>query len=130
MPAVSVLLLCFSFKSFGCFAYKNFMSIMLIFYCAFFARSEKAASCLLPNTCLGIATLIIAKFESIEVGLTWDRVSTSPSPDDNFSFSWVLGMLVIQSLIFGVITWYVHLINKNVSIISNTLHLSCGILVN
>lgn len=70
-------------------------------------RSEKAAACLLPNTCLGIATRIIAKFESIEVGLTWDRVSASPSPDDDFSFSWVLGMLIIQSIIFALITWYI-----------------------
>lgn len=71
------------------------------------SRSEKAAACLLPNTCLGIATRIIAKFEIREVGLTWSRVSESPDPDDDFSFDMVLGMLIIQSLIFGVITWYV-----------------------
>ena len=69
-------------------------------------RSEKAAVCLLPNSCLGIAVRIFAKFESNEVGLTWDKVSSSPSPDDDFSFSWVLGMLIIESLVYAVITWY------------------------
>ncbi|XP_015769367.1 PREDICTED: ATP-binding cassette sub-family A member 3-like [Acropora digitifera] len=48
-----------------------------------------------------------AKFESNEVGLTWDKASFSPSADDDFSFSWVLGMFVIQSLFYAVITWYV-----------------------
>lgn len=71
------------------------------------SRSEKAAVCLLPNSCLGIAVRIFAKFESNEVGLTWDKVSSSPSPDDDFSFSWVLGMLIIESLVYAVITWYV-----------------------
>ena len=72
-----------------------------------FDRAEKAASCLLPNTCLGIATRIIAKFETLEVGMTWDQVSRSPSPDDDFSFSWVLGMFAIQIAIYGILTWYV-----------------------
>ncbi|KAJ7352721.1 hypothetical protein OS493_034326 [Desmophyllum pertusum] len=71
------------------------------------SKGEKAAACLLPNTCLGIATRIIAKFESLEVGLTWGRVSRSPSADDDFSFDMVLGMLVVQSLVYGIITWYV-----------------------
>lgn len=70
-------------------------------------RGEKAASCLLPNTCLGIATRIIAKFESLEVGLTWSRVGRSPAPDDDFSFAYVLGMFIVQSIIYGIITWYV-----------------------
>jgi len=71
------------------------------------SRGEKAASCLLPNTCLGIATRIIAKFESLEVGLTWSRVGRSPAPDDDFSFAYVLGMFIVQSIIYGIITWYV-----------------------
>lgn len=68
----------------------------------------------MPNTCLGIATRIIAKFEIREVGLTWSRVSESPDPDDDFSFDMVLGMLIIQSFIFGVITWYVGFICSTV----------------
>ena len=79
-------------------------------------RGEKAASCLLPNTCLGIATRIIAKFESIEVGLTWSRVGSSPSPDDDFSFAYVLVMLIVQSIIYGIITWYdMNLTGNNVN---------------
>ena len=97
------------FLYFCCLVFFPFFKSVL-FYCCI-VRSEKAAACLLPNTCLGIATRIIAKFESIEVGLTWDRVSASPSPDDDFSFSWVLGMLIIQSLIFAIITWCVILIS-------------------
>ena len=78
-----------------------------LFSFCFYCRAEKAASCLLPNTCLGIATYIIARFESNEVGLTWDKVSASPTPEDDFSFSMVLGMLIIQSIIYGIIAWYV-----------------------
>ena len=83
--------------------WSHFSLFSLRFYC----RAEKAASCLLPNTCLGIATYIIARFESNEVGLTWDKVSASPTPEDGFSFSMVLGMLIIQSIIYGIIAWYV-----------------------
>ena len=83
--------------------WSNFCLFSFRFYC----RAEKAASCLLPNTCLGIATYIIARFESNEVGLTWDKVSASPTPEDDFSFSMVLGMFVVQSIIYGIIAWYV-----------------------
>ena len=83
-------------------------------------RGEKAASCLLPNTCLGIATRIIAKFESLEVGLTWSRVSRSPAPDDDFSFAYVLGMFIVQSIMYGVITWYV--LDLTVSNIVNCMY--------
>lgn len=88
--------------------YQNLILIPLwSFFFLFYCRAEKAASCLLPNTCLGIATYIIARFESNEVGLTWDKVSASPTPEDDFSFSMVLGMLIIQSIIYGIIAWYV-----------------------
>lgn len=88
--------------------YQNLMLILLLsFSFCFYYRAEKAASCLLPNTCLGIATYIIARFESNEVGLTWDKVSASPTPEDDFSFSMVLGMFIIQSIIYGIIAWYV-----------------------
>ena len=87
-----------------------FIDISILFSTSFINnchRGEKAASCLLPNTCLGIATRIIAKFESLEVGLTWSRVGSSPSADDDFSFAYVLGMFIVQSIIYGIITWYV-----------------------
>ncbi|KAJ7376779.1 hypothetical protein OS493_032513 [Desmophyllum pertusum] len=70
-------------------------------------RPQKAGSCLLPNTCLGIAAKLFAQFETQRRGISWKEVSGFPSPDENFNMAWVFSMLLAQCAIFATITWYV-----------------------
>ena len=71
----------------------------------FLDRAEKAASCLLPNTCLGIGVQIIASFEDLQVGVQWSSISDPPSIDENFSLGSTMMMMLVQSLICGILTW-------------------------
>ena len=68
-------------------------------------RSQKAGACLLPNTCLGIASKLFTQFETMRVGISWEEVSGYPSPDENFNLGWVYLLFLAQCAIFGTITW-------------------------
>lgn len=68
-------------------------------------RSQKAAACLLPNTCLGIGVQIIAKLEELQVGVQWDSISKPPTIDENFSLSLVMIMMLVQAAVCWILTW-------------------------
>lgn len=65
----------------------------------------KAASCLLPNSCLGIMIHIISQRESSQVGVTWDNVSENTSVDDNYTLGQAFGMLIFDCILYGILTW-------------------------
>ena len=68
-------------------------------------RSQKAAACLLPNTCLGIAVQIFTKLEAAQVGVTWKNFADPPTADDNFSLALVWLMMIVQCLVCWILTW-------------------------
>ncbi|XP_057304734.1 phospholipid-transporting ATPase ABCA3-like [Hydractinia symbiolongicarpus] len=67
----------------------------------------KAASCLLPNSCLGIMIHIISQRESSQVGVTWDNLSENTSVDDNYTLGQAFGMLIFDCILYGILTWYI-----------------------
>ena len=67
-----------------------------------------AISCLLSNTALGFGVEIIARLEQRTVGLLWSNVGNPITLDDSFNMAWVLGMLVIDSVLYMTIAWYVN----------------------
>eukprot|EP00794_Sanderia_malayensis_P017576 gene17576-19328_t len=71
------------------------------------SKSSKAAACLLPNTCLGIAVQIITKFEAAQTGVQWSTFADPPSVDDNFSLAATVLMMFVQAFICWVLTWYI-----------------------
>eukprot|EP00794_Sanderia_malayensis_P017572 gene17572-19324_t len=88
------------------FIFFLFYSVSMIFF-SFALRSAKAALCLLPNTCLGVGVQVITKMEAARVGVQWSTLNDPPSIDDNFSLSMVFLMMLVQSFMWWVITWYV-----------------------
>lgn len=74
---------------------------------ALFYRSQKAAACILPNTCLGIGVKILTQLESVQVGGQWKNISDHASIDDNSSLILVITMFLSQSMLWLIITWYV-----------------------
>ena len=68
-------------------------------------RSAKASICLLPTSCLGIATRIIMTFEGNKIGVQWSNVADVVSADDSFSLALVLVMFLVECLLFGTLTW-------------------------
>ncbi|EDO48951.1 predicted protein [Nematostella vectensis] len=71
------------------------------------SQSAKASMCLLPNTCLGIGATLIARLEGFKTGASFSNLASSPSADDHFSLAWVLGMMIISSLVYLILTWYI-----------------------
>ena len=67
----------------------------------------KAASCLLSNVAMSLGAQLIGKYEGAGTGVQWSNINRGISIDDDFTFGLVLVMFVVDSLIYGVIAWYV-----------------------
>lgn len=67
----------------------------------------KAVLCLLSNVAMAMGARLIGKFEGIGIGSQWSNINQGPSIDDDFSLDVVMVMLVVDSLIYGLIAWYV-----------------------
>lgn len=67
----------------------------------------KAASCLLSNVAMSLGAQLIGQFEGAGTGVQWSNLNHGTSIDDNFTFGLVLVMFVVDSVIYGLIAWYV-----------------------
>jgi len=65
---------------------------------------SKLGACLLPCTCFALGTDVFASFEDSQIGVTMSTVSQQAN--GNLSFGQILGMLVVDWLIYGTLAWY------------------------
>uniref|UniRef100_G3SMA0 ATP binding cassette subfamily A member 3 n=1 Tax=Loxodonta africana TaxID=9785 RepID=G3SMA0_LOXAF len=72
--------------------------------------SQKLFSCLLSNVAMAMGAQLIGKFEAKGTGLQWRNLLSPVSVDDNFSFGQVLGMLLFDAVLYGLVAWYVEAI--------------------
>uniref|UniRef100_A0A8C7CBE9 ATP binding cassette subfamily A member 3 n=1 Tax=Neovison vison TaxID=452646 RepID=A0A8C7CBE9_NEOVI len=52
-------------------------------------------------------SFMVSTFFSKGVGVQWRDLLSPVNVDDNFSFGQVLGMLLLDSVLYGLVTWYV-----------------------
>ncbi|XP_070574888.1 phospholipid-transporting ATPase ABCA3-like [Ptychodera flava] len=71
------------------------------------SSSAKAAACLLSNTCMGIASQIFAQREAQTVGVKWSNLARPVTVDDNFSMAILIVMLLVDTVLYGLVAWYV-----------------------
>ncbi|KAL5263173.1 hypothetical protein ACHWQZ_G008548 [Mnemiopsis leidyi] len=64
-------------------------------------------SCLLSSTCMGYGANIISKWETMEEGLQFSNVATQTSDLDSFTMADVMYMMLIDIVIYSLLTWYV-----------------------
>ncbi|XP_055460812.1 phospholipid-transporting ATPase ABCA3 [Psammomys obesus] len=69
--------------------------------------SQKLLSCLLSNVAMAMGAQLIGKFEAKGTGIQWRDLLTPVNVDDDFCFGQVLGMLLLDSVLYGLVTWYV-----------------------
>ncbi|XP_074202604.1 phospholipid-transporting ATPase ABCA3 isoform X2 [Camelus bactrianus] len=69
--------------------------------------SQKLFSCLLSNVAMAMGAQLIGKFEAKGTGIQWQDLLSPVNVDDDFSFGQVLGMLLLDSVLYGLVTWYV-----------------------
>ena len=78
---------------------------MILVLSVAFCRAAKSASCLLPNSCLGIMIQIISRWESKQIGVSWGNVFKATSVDDNFTLGQAFGMLILDCVLFFILIW-------------------------
>ncbi|XP_008049514.1 ATP-binding cassette sub-family A member 3 [Carlito syrichta] len=69
--------------------------------------SQKLCSCLLSNVAMAMGAQLIGKFEAKGTGIQWRDLLSPVNVDDDFCFGQVLGMLLLDSVLYGLVTWYV-----------------------
>uniref|UniRef100_A0A8C6MR11 ATP-binding cassette, sub-family A member 3 n=1 Tax=Mus spicilegus TaxID=10103 RepID=A0A8C6MR11_MUSSI len=69
--------------------------------------SQKLLSCLLSNVAMAMGAQLIGKFEAKGTGIQWRDLLNPVNVDDDFCFGQVLGMLLLDSALYGLVTWYV-----------------------
>ncbi|KAK2097333.1 ATP-binding cassette sub- A member 3 [Saguinus oedipus] len=69
--------------------------------------SQKLCSCLLSNVAMAMGAQLIGKFEAKGMGIQWQDLLSPVNVDDDFCFGQVLGMLLLDSVLYGLVTWYV-----------------------
>lgn len=69
--------------------------------------SLKTAACLIPNLGMALGSMVIGKFEGTGTGVHWDNLNSGASVDDGFSLGIVFLMMIVNSIIYGVLTWYI-----------------------
>lgn len=72
--------------------------------------SQKLFSCLLSNVAMAMGAQLIGKFEAKGTGVQWRDLLSPVNVDDDFCFGQVLGMLLLDSVLYGLVTWYVEAI--------------------
>ena len=54
---------------------------------------------------MGLAMEVISRLEQREEGLQWSNVANPLTVDDTFNIAWVIGMLIIDSIVYMLIAW-------------------------
>lgn len=54
----------------------------------------------------GFACSYIARYEQQAVGIQWSNIGSSPIPDDDFSMLKCIIMMLVDAVVYGILTWY------------------------
>lgn len=71
------------------------------------SQGNKLTLCLLCNTAMSLGCQLTSMFEGTGSGIQWRLLFTGVSPDDPFTLAHVFGMLILDSLLFCLLTWYI-----------------------
>ncbi|XP_071529902.1 phospholipid-transporting ATPase ABCA3-like [Panulirus ornatus] len=76
--------------------------------------APKVLSCLLPNMAMNWAFRIIAMFEGRAKGVQWSTIWETGNPRDQLAPAMILLMLVLDTVLYLLVTWYVDQVNPGV----------------
>ncbi|XP_034780404.2 glucosylceramide transporter ABCA12 isoform X2 [Acipenser ruthenus] len=72
--------------------------------------STKNLLCLFAPTCFSYAGQYIGYYEGQNIGIQWDNSYVSPLSNDTTSFGWLCWLLLIDSLIYFTVGWYIRIV--------------------
>ncbi|XP_013414368.2 LOW QUALITY PROTEIN: ATP-binding cassette sub-family A member 1-like [Lingula anatina] len=73
----------------------------------YMSTGDKAASALLSTVAFGLGCGYFAKYEEQAVGIQWSNIASSPQPDDGFSMAFCIFMMLVDAVIYWILTWYI-----------------------
>ncbi|ELW62507.1 ATP-binding cassette sub-family A member 3 [Tupaia chinensis] len=69
--------------------------------------ANKVVACLSSNVALALGINLLLKLELREIGVKWDNLWKSANIEDNLIFGYMLGMLLFDAFLYGLVTWYI-----------------------
>ncbi len=55
----------------------------------------------------GFGCQYMALYEEQNIGINWENIASSPMPSDDFNMLAAIMMMLLDSVIYGSIAWYV-----------------------
>ncbi|XP_051987338.1 phospholipid-transporting ATPase ABCA3 [Xyrauchen texanus] len=71
------------------------------------SHAQKVSACLISNVAMAMGAQLIGMFEGKGTGIQWHNMFESVTVDDDFSLAQVLGLLLFDALLYGLVAWYV-----------------------
>ncbi|PFX16944.1 ATP-binding cassette sub-family A member 1 [Stylophora pistillata] len=73
----------------------------------YMTTGQKAIASLLSTTSFGVCCNYLARYEEQGVGAQWSNFFSSPVSGDGFSLGYAICMMMIDAVIYGILTWYI-----------------------
>ncbi|KAL1278816.1 hypothetical protein QQF64_025489 [Cirrhinus molitorella] len=71
------------------------------------SHAQKVSACLISNVAMAMGAQLIGMFEGKGTGIQWHNLFNSVTVDDDFSLAQVLGLLLLDSVLYALVAWYV-----------------------
>ncbi|KAJ8306231.1 hypothetical protein KUTeg_016776 [Tegillarca granosa] len=68
---------------------------------------HKFLVCTSSSVAFGFGCTYIARFEEQAVGIQWENIASSPMVDDHFNMFYCIVMMLVDTVIYAVLTWYI-----------------------
>ena len=87
----------------GILWFLNYVPFFFItFYYSSYSINQKLSACLLSNVGMALGATVIGKLEGQGVGAQWSNFFQPVSVDDSLSLGLVVGMLLVDAVIYGL----------------------------
>ena len=77
--------------------------------------------CLSSSVAFGFGCSYVARYEEQAIGIQWNNIADTPIVDDNYSLMACIVMMLVDSVIYGLFTWYIEAIFPGKYILSTYL---------
>ncbi|XP_030646569.1 ATP-binding cassette sub-family A member 3 [Chanos chanos] len=71
------------------------------------SHAHKVSACLISNVAMAMGAQLIGMFEGKGTGIQWSNLFEPVTVDDDFSLAQVLGLLLLDAILYGLVAWYV-----------------------
>ncbi|XP_052408200.1 phospholipid-transporting ATPase ABCA3 [Carassius gibelio] len=70
------------------------------------SHAQKVSACLISNVAMAMGAQLIGMFEGKGTGIQWCNLFEPVTVDDDFSLAHVLGLLLLDSVLYALVAWY------------------------